>query len=286
MFLVYEGIGIAAGSPGILILTLPLAFTIRYGVVAREEVYLERRFGDTYRDYKGHVRRWLPLWAAFLSLFMVVCMIVFPAGSRCTWTGFGFNASSPEMSRLQEALGLRAGMVVADVGAGKGQLTLALAAAVGPDGRVFSTDIDPERLSALRKKVAEVKLGNAILVEAKASESGLPEGCCDAVVLRRVYHHLSDPAATNASLFRALRPGGLLAVIDFPPPPLFGRGSLGVPVQQVVGGLTASGFRMLHLSRDWPGRGPLGSYCVLLRKSLPKQTGTIAPATQAERAAK
>ena len=59
MFLVYGGIGIAARSPWILILTLPLAFTIRYGVVAREEAYLERRFGDAYRDYKAGVRRWL-----------------------------------------------------------------------------------------------------------------------------------------------------------------------------------------------------------------------------------
>src|SRR5262245_49797067 len=58
-FLVYAGIGVAARSPWILILTLPLAITIRYGVVAREEAYLERRFGDTYRDYKARVRRWL-----------------------------------------------------------------------------------------------------------------------------------------------------------------------------------------------------------------------------------
>ena len=59
MFLVYGGIGIAVRSPWILILALPLAMTIRYGVVAREESYLERRFGDTYRDYKARVRRWL-----------------------------------------------------------------------------------------------------------------------------------------------------------------------------------------------------------------------------------
>jgi protein-S-isoprenylcysteine O-methyltransferase Ste14 len=59
MFLVYGGIGIAAQSPWILILTLPLAITIRYGVVAREEAYLERRFGDAYGDYKARVRRWL-----------------------------------------------------------------------------------------------------------------------------------------------------------------------------------------------------------------------------------
>jgi len=59
MFLVYGGVGIAVRSPSILILTLPLAIAIRYGVVAREEAYLERRFGDTYRDYKARVRRWV-----------------------------------------------------------------------------------------------------------------------------------------------------------------------------------------------------------------------------------
>ena len=59
MFLIYGGIGVAAQSPWILILMLPLAITVRYGVVAREEAYLERRFGDSYRDYKASVRRWL-----------------------------------------------------------------------------------------------------------------------------------------------------------------------------------------------------------------------------------
>ena len=59
MFLFYGGIGIAVRSPWILILALPLAVTIHNGVVAREEAYLERRFGDAYRDYKARVRRWL-----------------------------------------------------------------------------------------------------------------------------------------------------------------------------------------------------------------------------------
>ena len=59
MFLLYGGIGLAVRSPWIVILTLPLAITIRYGVIAREEEYLERRFGDAYRHYKARVRRWL-----------------------------------------------------------------------------------------------------------------------------------------------------------------------------------------------------------------------------------
>ena len=59
MFLIYIGIGLVVRSPWILILTVLLAVTMRYGVVAREETYLERRFGDAYRDYKARVRRWL-----------------------------------------------------------------------------------------------------------------------------------------------------------------------------------------------------------------------------------
>jgi protein-S-isoprenylcysteine O-methyltransferase Ste14 len=59
MFLIYAGIGVAASSPWVLVLVLPIAIIMRYGVVAREEAYLERRFGDAYRDYVMRVRRWL-----------------------------------------------------------------------------------------------------------------------------------------------------------------------------------------------------------------------------------
>src|SRR5262249_32118329 len=59
LFLVYGRLGMAARSPWALILTLPLAITIRYSVVAREEAYLERRFGEAYRAYKARVSRWL-----------------------------------------------------------------------------------------------------------------------------------------------------------------------------------------------------------------------------------
>jgi len=58
-FLVYGGIGVATRSPWIVTLLLPLVITIRYGVVAREEAYLEQRFGNGYQNYKARVRRWL-----------------------------------------------------------------------------------------------------------------------------------------------------------------------------------------------------------------------------------
>ena len=58
-FLIYVGVGIAVRSPSILFLTLPLATIVHYGVVVREEAYLQRRFGDAYRRYRTRVHRWL-----------------------------------------------------------------------------------------------------------------------------------------------------------------------------------------------------------------------------------
>jgi protein-S-isoprenylcysteine O-methyltransferase Ste14 len=59
MFLFYAGIGLAARSTWVFVLAPPLAIAVRYGAIAREEAYLEQRFGDAYRDYKARVRRWL-----------------------------------------------------------------------------------------------------------------------------------------------------------------------------------------------------------------------------------
>ena len=57
--LVYLGLSVAAGSPWAIVLVVPLLWVINVGVIGREERYLERKFGDAYRAYKGRVRRWV-----------------------------------------------------------------------------------------------------------------------------------------------------------------------------------------------------------------------------------
>lgn len=206
---------------------------------------------------------------------IVVLTVILGAGCN-GWRGFGFRATGPEMPRLRHELALKPGMSVADVGAGRGELTVALAAEIGPSGRVYATDVDPQALEQIRGRVAAAELPNVTILQSRARDTGLPDSCCDAVVLRRVYHHLSDPAATNLDLLRALRPGGVLAIIDFPP--MFswlwpwspkdtqGRTGHGVAASLVVEEVTATGFTLVKVIEDWPGRGPLKSYCAIFRK--------------------
>jgi ubiquinone/menaquinone biosynthesis C-methylase UbiE len=205
----------------------------------------------------------------------VIIVLAVVLGAGCNgWRGFGFRASGPEMPRLRHELALKPGVSVADVGAGRGELTVALAAEVGPSGQVFSTDIDTQALEQIRARVLAAALQNVTVVQAHSRDTGLPIHCCDAVVLRRVYHHLSDPLATNGDLLRALRPGGVLAVIDFPPmlrwlwPWSAGHG---VAADRVVEEVTASGFELVQVIEDWPGRGPFASYCVVFRKPRDRQ---------------
>jgi ubiquinone/menaquinone biosynthesis C-methylase UbiE len=183
-----------------------------------------------------------------------------------TWRGAGFRANGPELPRLRNALALRPGMAVADIGAGNGELTVALAAEVGASGRVYANDLD---LAQVRATVAAAGLSNVTFVQSQTGDTTLPENCCDAIVLRRVYHHLTEAAAINASLLRALRPGGVLAVIDFPPlVPWLWVLNHGVDARRVTDEVVASGFQLVQVIEDWPGRGPLDSdsYCAVFSK--------------------
>lgn len=126
--------------------------------------------------------------------------------------------NAADTRRLVTALGIHAGSVVGEMGAGSGELTVAIAREVGPDGRVFSNELNAERRKEIEKAAVEAGVRNVTVVEGAANDAMLPAGCCDAIFMRNVYHHFADPPAMNATLLRALKPGGAIAVIDFTPP--------------------------------------------------------------------
>lgn len=112
-------------------------------------------------------------------------------------------------------LGLRPGMAVADVGAGTGLFTLALAEAVGPEGTVYAVDVQPYMLDHIGQKARKAGLENVELTRAKQDAVGLPAASIDLAIMIDAYHHVEKPAPYLASLHAALRPEGRLVVIDY-----------------------------------------------------------------------
>ena len=182
------------------------------------------------------------------------------------WEAWQFHRSDAdgEAGRLTEILGLAPGMTFADVGAGRGRLSVAMARRLGPTGRVYATEVDDKRLAQIREGGRSAGLDNIIVVAGGEEETGLPAGCCDAIVLRAVYHHLNAPASINRSLFRALRPNGSLAVIDFAPSRLMAlwNPTEGVPMKRLNDELTIAGFQNVHVIEKWSR----SLYCVIVRR--------------------
>jgi ubiquinone/menaquinone biosynthesis C-methylase UbiE len=185
----------------------------------------------------------------------------------------GAQASNDEIRRLGQVMGWKAGQTIGDVGAGAGEIGIAAAAAVGSTGRVYLTELDENKRKALAGEVKSRGLKNIVVVQAAEKQTNLPDSCCEGIILRRVYHHLTAPVEMDASLLRALKPGGELAVIDFPPrkwlsesDPVKGvpanRGGHGIPQKILIQELTTAGFKVDKVFDDWPD----DSYCVIFRK--------------------
>lgn len=178
--------------------------------------------------------------------------------------------AADEMKRLAALMDWKPGTIVADIGAGDGSYSFAAVEHVGATGRVYATEIDAKKLEELKAEVSRRKLQNVIVVESKEGDTNLPTACCDAIFLRRVYHHLTKPPEFDANLVRSLKPGGRLAIIDFPArsglEPVEGvpanRGGHGIPQKVVIEELTAAGLQMEKVVNDWPEK----DYCVLFLK--------------------
>jgi ubiquinone/menaquinone biosynthesis C-methylase UbiE len=113
-------------------------------------------------------------------------------------------------------LGLKPGMVIADIGAGTGYFSIPFARRIGPLGRVFAVDLQREMLQLLDAKLeTSAERGGIELVEGTASETGLPDSSCDLVFLANIWHELDDRESVLAEAARILRTGGRIAILDW-----------------------------------------------------------------------
>ena len=120
-----------------------------------------------------------------------------------------------EPARAIEALDIKPGMTVADIGAGSGYYTVRLARKVGADGKVYATDIQVGMLSMIQRRAAIEKLTNIVPVLGAADDPKLPPGSVDLALMVDVYHELAAPQAFVRRLREALKPDGRLVLIEF-----------------------------------------------------------------------
>jgi ubiquinone/menaquinone biosynthesis C-methylase UbiE len=149
---------------------------------------------------------------ALLTLFVLAFVPAAAAFAQRT------NAGTIATEAIFAAIGVKEGLTICEMGAGDGEITLAAAKVAGPNGRVYTSELGEDRIKTLREKAAASGFTQVTVVSGDPLKTNFPAGGCDALFMRNVYHHFTDPAAMNQSIFASLKPGARIAVVDFAPP--------------------------------------------------------------------
>jgi ubiquinone/menaquinone biosynthesis C-methylase UbiE len=146
---------------------------------------------------------------------------------------------------VMEALAVKDGEVIADIGAGSGYFTLRLAKHVGASGRVYAVDISPDMIRHLDTRVRDAGLTNVSTILAPPNDPQLPQPV-DRFLIVDVWHHIEDQPGYLAKMKKLLKPGGRVVMIDFHKrelpvgPPL----AMKIAREDLIKQMTANGFRV------------------------------------------
>lgn len=156
-------------------------------------------------------RRWL---GAFVAVAAMALVQPTTGQSQRRLQGEAQREEWQKVEEILQALQVRPGSVVADVGAGDGFFTSRLSAAVGAEGRVLAVDVSADALRRLRARVADEALSNVQVIEGATDDPRLPAGSLDAALVVNAYHEMVEHQAILAGIRAALKPGGRLVIVE------------------------------------------------------------------------
>ena len=148
---------------------------------------------------------------------------------------------------VMRALGLKAGEVIADIGAGSGYFTFRLTHHVGDRGKVYAVDVSPDMIRHINRRIRELKATNVVSILADPDDPLLPEGSVDRFFFSDSWHHIDNQTKYLSLMKKMLKPGGEIIMIDFHKKEL----PVGPPMQMkiaredLIKQMESNGFRLM-----------------------------------------
>ncbi|MEO8483283.1 MAG: methyltransferase domain-containing protein [Acidobacteriota bacterium] len=182
------------------------------------------------------------------------------------WMDRAERDAEEQPERALDLIGVAPGLVVADVGAGSGYMTLRLARRVGPTGRVYANDIQPRLLGLIEDKARAAGVSNIVPIVGREDDTLLPERTIDLALLVDVYHEFRRPQTMLQSIRRSLVPGGRLVLIEYreedPALPIAPTHRMSVAKARTE--VEAEGFTMERAVEDLPRQ-----HILVFRRAVP-----------------
>lgn len=113
-----------------------------------------------------------------------------------------------------KTIGIQPGMIIGEVGAGRGRYTVHIASRIGPSGKIYANDIEEDYLKYIEKRCADLGLTNVKTVLGGLTDPKLPPASLDIVIMVNVVHCLAEPVALFRNIKKSLKPDGVIAIVE------------------------------------------------------------------------
>jgi ubiquinone/menaquinone biosynthesis C-methylase UbiE len=157
----------------------------------------------------------ISLYYVVLSLACAAIAVAAPQHDESNpdaWEARHNRYQPPE--EVMDAIGVKEGMVIAEVGAGRGRYVVHMAARVGKTGKIYANDIDEDKLEYLNVRCERDSIDNVETILGKLTDPLLPKGKMDIVYFINTYHHLDKPVELMRNILPALKPDGRMVIIE------------------------------------------------------------------------
>jgi ubiquinone/menaquinone biosynthesis C-methylase UbiE len=151
-----------------------------------------------------------------------------------------------------DAIGVTAGMIVGEVGAGRGRYVVHMARRVGTDGKVYANDISPNALAYLGIRCMRDSITNVETVLGEVTDPKLPRGECNLIYIINTYHHLEKPVALMKNILPCLASGGTFVIIEHDPEKYPEAGSHSTPREELLRQVGQAGFDLVRIETFLP----------------------------------
>ncbi len=138
-----------------------------------------------------------------------------PGGQGAEWLERAVREKEEKLTLLIKSLDLKPGMVVADIGAGSGVISVLMAEKILPGGKVLAVDVQQEMLDRLRENTKKLKITNVEPIKGTQKTTALKPQSVDLAIMVDVYHELEFPYEMMLDISKSLKPGGRIAFVEY-----------------------------------------------------------------------
>jgi len=161
------------------------------------------------------------------------------------WEHYHNSYQPPE--KVLDSLGIKTGMVIAEIGSGRGRYAVHMAKRVGAQGKVYANDIDKKSLDYLKYRIKRDSLTNITPVLGKSTDPMFPAKIIDLVYVINTYHHIDEPVELMKNIPQYLKPGGKWVIIEHDPKKYPQGGSHTTTKEEVLEETDAAGFKLIKM---------------------------------------